>query len=308
MLDALGYAQIPLLAIMLLCASLTKVGRALQVRSLAAGLGPTSMFPKGLRPWAALALCGVEFGLGAGLILTSGLFGSTRAADVVRIGTALLFVVATCTLIEVRSLRPDLGCGCFGELSATPITARHMVRSLGLAVVALVSIYVPRISLSLLGQRVGWIGLFLAAELALFALLSPEVRDVLVRIGYSLPCEMRMQSADQTLAALTRSAQWRKHSALIASDEPSDVWRELCWRYATFPSNYPDRKADLVFAVHLQHRRPAVLSVLVDTATGDTLPWPAGAARRTRFGRPRRMNPPVTSLSPQDSRSAAQRV
>ena len=53
--------------------------------------------------------------------------------------------------------------------------------------------------------------IMLVAELGLFGLLSPEMRDVLVRIGYSAPCELRLVSPEQTIANLQRSAQWRRH-------------------------------------------------------------------------------------------------
>jgi hypothetical protein len=46
-----------------------------------------------------------------------------------------------------------------------------------------------------------------------------------------------------------------------------------------YPSRYNGRDAELVFAVYLQHRRPAVLSVLVDAATGSVIPSPVSSAR-----------------------------
>jgi hypothetical protein len=66
---------------------------------------------------------------------------------------------------------------------------------------------------------------------------------------------------------------------LLADEEPQDVWRELCWRYLSFPSRYNGRDADLVFAVYLQNRRPVVLSVLVDAMTGAVIPWPVSSGR-----------------------------
>jgi len=98
---------------------------------------------------------------------------------------------------------------------------------------------------------------------------------------------LRVVSAEQTIATLRRSVQWRKHSALLAADEPLDTWRELCWRYITYPSRYNGKDAQLVFAVYLQHRRPVVLSVLVDAATGAVIAWPVSSARSTEWRRPR---------------------
>src|SRR5258707_7985816 len=137
MRTAVWGAQIPLAGGMVVGGCLAKFARAVQRRSIDAGLGPTALFPLRLRPWAAGMLCAVEFGLGIGLIVTAGTLGAGAPAMVVRLGTCVLFVVATCALIELRSIRPDIGCGCFGEFSSTPITARTLLRSSLLALAAL---------------------------------------------------------------------------------------------------------------------------------------------------------------------------
>ncbi len=289
MLTDLGDVQIALLAVMLLGGSVTKLGRAVRGHSIEAGLGPTALFPLRLRRWMAVVLCAVEFSLGAGLIATAGKAGAGEPALLIRLGTGLLFVVATCSLIELRSVRPDIGCGCFGDFSGTPITGRTLLRSALLAGAALSSVEVPAVTLPRTASAALPVLMLLAAELGIFAVLSPEVRDLLVRIGYSTPCELRVVSPEQTLAVLQRSAQWRRHRALVADPQPTDMWRELCWRYVAYASRYDDRDAELVFAVYLQHHRPAVVSVLVDSATGAVLPWPGGSARargsRWRLGR-----------------------
>src|SRR5215472_14455400 len=118
MLTELGEVQVPLLSAMLLGGCVTKVRRVIEKRSIDAALGPTGLFPLRLRRPAAIVLCAVEFGFGVGLIATAGRIGSGGPADFVRLGTSLLFLVATCTLIELRSVRPDIGCGCFGEFSS----------------------------------------------------------------------------------------------------------------------------------------------------------------------------------------------
>ncbi len=284
MLTLLGDIQIPLLAAMLLSGCVTKASRALRTRSFAAGLGPTALFPLKLRAPVAVVMCVTECGLGLGLILTAGSFGGDAPALLVRVGTGLLFLVATFALIELRSARPDVGCGCFGEFSQTPVTGRTIVRSALLAIAALATMRL-RLQLPESPGRAAVLLLLFAAELAVLALLSPEIRDVLVRIGYSAPCELRVVSAEQTLTALHRSAQWRKHASLITGQQPSDTWRELCWRYVAYPSQHAGRAAEIVFAVRIESRRPAVLSALVDTATGAVLPWPASGLRPARAAR-----------------------
>ena len=245
MLTALGQAQIPLLAAMLLGGCFAKFARGIRRRSIDEGIGPTALFPLRLRPLAAGTLSAIELGMGIGLIVTAGTIGRGFLAEVVRIGTCLLFVVATFALIELRSIRPDIGCGCFGELSSTPITGRTLTRSILLAAAALGTVYVKPIPPLGPDSNVLPILIFLAIELGIIAALSPEVRELLVRIGYSAPCELRM----------------------------------LCWRYLSFPSRYNGQDADLVFAVYLQNRRPVVLSVLVDALTGAVIPWPVSSGR-----------------------------
>jgi hypothetical protein len=287
MLTLLGDVQIPLLAALLLGGCVAKAIKVARTRTVAAGLGPTALFPLKLRAPVAVVMCAIEFCLGIGLLVTSGRFGQHAPAGLIRLGTGLLFLVATFALIELRSVRPDVGCGCFGEFSQTPVTGRPIARSALLAVAALATMKLEPISPPHSpGQAVALL-LILVAELVVLGFLSPEIRDVLVRIGYSAPCELRVVNPEQSLAAVQRSAQWRRHSALLASDEPSDVWRELCWRYIAFPSKHAGKDAELVFAVRLEHRRPLVLSALVDTASGDVLPWPTGTSRSAR-GRRRR--------------------
>ncbi len=285
MLTLLREVQIPLLAALLLGACASKFVRVVQEKSMAAGLGPTALFPLRLRKPVAIAMCATEFGCGIGLIVTAGPFGAGTPASLVRLATGLLFVVATAALIELRSVRPDIGCGCFGEFSTTPVTWRTIARSALLALAALVSMRLPALKPGQISDSAVTLLLLLAGELVLFALLSPEIRDIMVRIGYSAPCELRVVSPEHTFAALKRSTQWRKHADLIASGEPSDMWRELCWRYIAFPSQIAGKDADLVFAIRLDHqRKPTVLSALVDTATGLVMPWPVTSAkhRRTR--------------------------
>jgi hypothetical protein len=278
-ITALGDVQIPLLAAMLLGGCAGKFTRTVRHWSMDAGLGPTALFPLRLRRPVAVVMCAAEFGFGVGLILTSGQRGQGGPAEFSRLGTGLLFVVATCALIELRNIRPDVGCGCFGDFSTAPVTGRVLARSALLAVAALATVRLRPVQVPQTTGRAGLLLFFFIAELAVIAALSPEIRQTLVRIGYSAPCELRVLAPEQTLAALQRSAQWRKHCDLISDQHPADMWRELCWRYFAFPSRYGDRDAELVFAVYLEQRRPAVHSALVDTVTGAVLPWPVDAAR-----------------------------
>jgi hypothetical protein len=187
---------------------------------------------------------------------------------------AILFIVAACALIELRNTRPDVGCGCFGELSTAPVSVRTMARSALLALAALSTVALRPLPPPRPGMFTAGILGILAAELVVIAALSPELGEGLVRLGYSEPCELRRLPVERSLAALRKSSQWRKHAGVITADVPVDVWRELCWRYVVFPGRYGDRSAEVVFAIYLKPRRPAIRTAFVDAASGEPLPWP----------------------------------
>ena len=280
LLNAVREVQIPLLAAMLLGAAGTKFVQMLRSDSAGVAFGPTALFPAHLRRPAGAALCFVEFGLGVGLVVTAGPIGAGPPAYAIRLASCVLFVVATCALIELRANRPEVGCGCFGDLSKAPVSARALARSALLALAGLATIGLPPIVT--LPSSISAIQLLaiLLAETVVIGALSPEIGESLIRLGYSEPCELRDVPSQRTLAALRRSRSWRRYSPLITSDAPADVWRELCWRYVVYPSSHEGAPADLVFAVYLQQRRPAVRAALVDSATGQPLQWPAPSATR----------------------------
>ncbi len=273
-------AQVPLLSAMLLGGCAAKFTRIVRVGSVDAGLGPTALFPVRLRRPVALATCAVELTCGVALIVTAGGLGRGDFATAVRLATSLLFLVATCALIELRGSHPDAGCGCFGEFSASPVSGRTMIRSALFAAAALATIGLHPLRAPHPGADAArLLGIF-AVELVLIAALSPELGETLVRLGYSEPCELRRLPAVRTLAALRRSSQWRRRAGLITAEVPIDMWRELCWRYVVFPARVGARDAEIVFAVYLRPHRPVIHAALVDAASGDVLAWPASPGRR----------------------------
>jgi hypothetical protein len=279
-------AQVPLLSAMLLGGCAAKFQRILRVGSVDAGLGPTALFPVQLRRPVALATAAVELACGVALIVTAGGLGRGQLATAARLATSLLFLVATCALIELRSSHPDTGCGCFGDFSTSPVGARTLARSALFAAAALATIGLPPLRAPHPGADAArLLGIF-AVELAVIAALSPEVGETLVRLGYSEPCELRRLPAVRTLAALRRSSQWRRRAGLVTVEVPIDMWRELCWRYVVFPARVGDRDAEIVFAVYLRPHRPLIHAALVDAASGDVLAWPASPPRRAARGRP----------------------
>lgn len=301
--------QVPLLASMLLAGCAAKLAAMLRTRSAATALGPTVLFPVGLRRPVAAAMCACEFVLGVGLILTAGRIGRGAPTNAVRLGTALLFVVATGALIELRGSRPDAGCGCFGDFSTAPVSGRALARSALLAVAALITVGLPPLRPPMPGVAAILPLCLFAAELAVIAMLSPEVGEGLIRLGYSEPCELRVVPAARTVAALRRSSQWRRHAGIITAAEPADMWRELCWRYVVYPGEVNGRPVELVFAVFLRKHRPAIQAAVVDAASGTAVePMPAAGRRAgdtEPIRRPLRAPAPVLSALTDPGRGIA---
>jgi hypothetical protein len=276
----LRQVQLPLLAVILLGASAAKFARVLRVGTMDAGLGPTALFPMPLRRPVAVVISTVELACGVGLVLTDAGLGRGQVADAARLATCLLFLVATFALVELRGSHPETGCGCFGDFSTAPVSARTLTRSALLAAAAMATVGLPPLRLAGSGADTAIAFVGLAAELAVIAALSPELGEALVRLGYSEPCELRRVPAARTLAALRKSAVWRRRAGVITASAPVDMWRELCWRYVVYPARAGDRAAEAVFAVSLRPHRPVVHAALVDAATGVVLDWPAAPGWR----------------------------
>jgi hypothetical protein len=277
MLTAVRELQIPLLAVILLGGCAAKAWRAWRARSVAAGMGPTGLFPLPLRRPIMIAMCVTELSLGLGLLVTAGRAGAGATgspalpATVVRAASALFFLVAMGALNEMRQRRPAAGCGCFGELSGTPIGLRTIARAGVLCAAAAVTIGLPPLRMPSSSTTAElWLAV-LAFELSLIALLSPELGEILVRLGYSEPCELRRLPVERTLAALHASSPWRRYARQVSASAPADLWREGCWRFVVYPGSDHGRRVDIVFAVYLQSRRPVVRAAVLDAATDEVL-------------------------------------
>jgi hypothetical protein len=274
MLAVLREVQIPLLAIMLLSACATKAWRALSPRSVTAHIDPTGLFPLRMRRPVTAVTFMAELCLGLGLIGTAvrvdHVFPSLPA-NIVRTGTALFFLIAVGALNEMRQRRPGSGCGCFGELSDTPIGLRTIARPCLLCASAIATIGLPPLRMpSSSAEAELWLAV-LAFELALIAFLSPELGEILVRLGYSEPCELRRLPVGRTMSALHGSSQWRRYASQVSTTAPADVWREGCWRFVVYPGIVRGRRVDIVFAIYLQARKPAIRVAVLDAETDEVL-------------------------------------
>jgi hypothetical protein len=49
------------------------------------------------------------------------------------------------------------------------------------------------------------------------------------------------------------------------------VWREGCWRFVVYRGTRAGGGVDIVFAVYLQSRRPAVRAAVLDADTDEVL-------------------------------------
>ena len=112
-----------------------------------------------------------------------------------------------------------------------------------------------------------------ARRIRMIELPIPDISDgeILVRLGYSEPCELRRLLVSRTLAALHASSQWRRYAGQISAAAPADVWREGCWRFVVYPGFARGRRVDIVFAVYLQARRPPIRAAVVDADTEEVL-------------------------------------
>jgi hypothetical protein len=271
--------QAPLLGALLLGGCAAKARRIISTHSMTAQMGPTLLFPVRLHRPVAIVVCACELALGVGLLVTVGTLGAGPPAIVFRVLTVVLFGTAVGALHELRTRRPQAGCGCFGELSDTPVGWRTLTRSALLGAAAVVSVGAPPLQKPSSGGPAIVALVVILAELCLLAALSPELGEVMVRLGYSEPCEIRRVPVEHSLAKLRSSRPWRDRRHDLISKEPMDVWREGCWLFAVFPGMLASRRVEVVFAVYLKARRPPVRVGILDPLAGERA-LPAVPAQR----------------------------
>ncbi|MEW9531896.1 MauE/DoxX family redox-associated membrane protein [Microbispora sp. NPDC049125] len=273
MLSTIAVAVLPILVTMLALgagAKLTTAGSDATPGGLGR-LGPAVLVPDRFHK-QAMIVCGLaELGLGVGLL--------TIDHPAARWLPAAFFTVATYVLWDLRRRRPDVGCGCFGDVSATPVGRRSMARAALLATmaatVATAEVTGADLLTGLSWRTAAWLG----GGIALLLALSPEIEESVARLRYRAPCEQRTLPPERALARLRSSTAWRAHAPMLESEEPADMWRELCWRFFVFPAR---EGADAVFAVYLSGRRPAVRVAVVSqdgrplTSLPESMPVSAG--------------------------------
>ncbi|WP_283139636.1 MauE/DoxX family redox-associated membrane protein [Rhizohabitans arisaemae] len=259
MSEAIRAAGLPVLALLLTLGGLAKVitsGREATPGGLTR-LGPAILIRETWRAPAMVSCALGEFTLAA--LLMAG------THSLVRWLTAAFFAVSTFVLVELRRRRPDVGCGCFGEVSSTPVGLRAISRTVVLTLLALGTVGVHQSG----WQLVSGLGLLhvlgLAVVVGTLLLVSPELEETVARLRYQAPCELRPVDHGRGLEKLRSSATWRTHRPLLTSDRYTDSWRELCWRFMVFPGEAEGRPVDVVFAVFLSGRRPPIRVAVIDS-------------------------------------------
>jgi hypothetical protein len=111
----------------------------------------------------------------------------------------------------------------------------------------------------------------LAFELALIAFLSPELSEIMVRLGYSEPCELRRMPVWRTMSALHASSQWRRVRGPGLRRVTVGRLARGVLAVRRVPGIRARRPVDIVFAVYLQSRRPAVRAAVLDADTDEVL-------------------------------------
>lgn len=253
-------SQLPALIVLLVLGAVAKVStvRSGGEMGTLARLGPAALVPARIEV-PVLVVCAV-----GELVIATGLLVST--SPIFRWMAVAFFAMCTYVLLEVRRRRPDAGCGCFGEVSAAPVGLRSIARTVALTGMAVLSLWAEGPGWPVFMQP-SW---FMAAGVVVLLVLSPELEEMVDRLRYRAPCEQRPGPAmEVTLARLRSSGPWRQHHEQLAAVEPYDSWRELCWRFFAF-----ERRdgADVVFAVYLSGRRPAVRVAVVDHEDSGALP------------------------------------
>jgi hypothetical protein len=240
MIDLLREAQLPFLALILLVASGAKL--------VAREPGRWSF---------TLVVAAAEGVLGAALL--------TTRLGVVRLASVVFFATATSVVAERMRRGAEEGCGCFGTLSDAPPGRRGVVRAALMTACAVVAAEVPRSGLEVVWWASPQLLVVLAAEVAFFLALSPELAVVVERSRRHIPCELRDVPLAETYETLRASSAWRGNSGLLTSAEPSEVWRELCHRFVVYPAEIGGQPGDVVFAVPIGGRPRSVrVGVVVD--------------------------------------------
>ncbi|MDA2813230.1 hypothetical protein O4J56_21470 [Nocardiopsis sp. RSe5-2] len=294
--------QPPLVALLLL------LGAAAKAVDRTGGGGPVSLLPDALQRPASVATVLLEAVLAVALLAAPAPLGTAAGW-----AAAAVFTVSAVLLAVVRRRDPQMGCGCFGGLSTEPVGWRAIARAAVLAAAAVGAALAGGGGLQAAAGLSGAQAAVGAAELAVLAALSPELREAAVRVFGRESCEVRRVPVRRSLARLRRSEVWRANRVVVDGTEPVDVWRHGCWRLMRFTGRRNGRPVDAVFAVELRGRRPRVRAAVSDAETLVTLAVLGEVAEeggaplpRTTGGAPQATGTVVPTGPPEDAAGKAE--
>jgi hypothetical protein len=226
------------------------------------------------RAWRAVTLA--ELGVGGCMLALPGRRWPIAAAAVL-LSAGLVYIAVG------HRARPGSPCGCFGRLSSAAPWWQSLLRTgllLGCCLLALVS-------------GGGWttagagpgVWALVAVELIALVVVSPE-RQGLARaaVGWirrsqwtierwriGEDCAKAEGPPSRETRWLPQTALWRRVSGYVRADEASEVWREGCWEFATFPGRYGGAQATVVFGIPLDPFIRTRTVAVVDEREGSVL-------------------------------------
>ncbi len=204
--------------------------------------------------WRVVALTELAIGLCV-LVLPGRAWPLAGAA--VLLGSGLVYIAVG------RRARPGSPCGCFGRLSRAGVWWQSILRTgllLGACLVALAA----GEGWTTAGWRTG-VWTLVAVELVALVLVSPErnefapvaggwvrrARWTLARWRLGEDCAKAAGPPAPETEWLSETPLWGRVSSYLRADRASDVWREGCWEFATFPGSYHGAQATVVFGIPL---------------------------------------------------------
>jgi hypothetical protein len=224
--------------------------------------------------WRVVAL--TELGVGLCVLVLAG-----RAWPLVAAAALLAFGLVYIAI--GHRARPGSPCGCFGRLSTGAPWWQSFLRTgllLGCCLVAL-------------GAGDGWtaagagpgVGALVTVELLALVLVSPERHELVgAAAGWIRRSQWTLErwrmGEDCANAAgppapetrwLSETALWGRVSGYVSAGEASEIWRQGCWEFATFPGRYEGAQATVVFGIPLDPFVRTRTVAVVDEHEGSVL-------------------------------------
>src|SRR4051794_34500492 len=120
MFSTVADACLLIIGVVLPAGAVSKLAAAAGSGAAHSRLGPVALVPEHLRRSTLVVLAGIEVLLAAGLFVTH---------PITHWAAVAFFAISAYVLWDLRGRRPDVGCGCFGDVSVTPVGRRAISRT-----------------------------------------------------------------------------------------------------------------------------------------------------------------------------------